>query len=316
MANKLLKKIYFDINYFIKSSAMLSQIKDNNYLTILNLHRVSPNKNLFYPALEPKLFEELIKYLLKHFNIITFNQIEEFKNSKKPNVILSFDDGFYDFLEYAVPIMQKYNVRANQNVIPECIISGKPIWDVRLGDILNQLSYDEVNSIEFAGFDMKLNSNNKSQYGLALTSFLKNHKRAEREELFTIFYDLIRQRDIKLTKMMSKDEIKEISNIHEIGAHSFSHESMAIEGDEFFKEDFQKCKEFFDNELQIPLDIYAFPSGSYTQSQLNYLENSGVKHILLVNENYSNYSSNKYDRFTFYGDFTNEIKLRALGWRR
>ena len=313
---KLLKKIYFDINYFIKSSSMLSQIKDNNYLTILNLHRVSPNNNLFYPSLEPKLFEELIRYLLKHFNIITFNQIEEFKNSKKPNIILSFDDGFYDFLEYAVPIMQKYNVRANQNVIPECIISGKPVWDVRLGDILNQLSYEEVNSIEFAGFDMKLNSNNKSQYGLALTSFLKNHKSSEREELFTIFDDLIRQRDIKLTKMMSKDEIKEISNIHEIGAHSFSHESMAIEGDEFFKEDFQKCKEFFDNELQISLDIYAFPSGSYTQSQVDYLETVGVKHILLVNENYSNYSSNKYDRFTFYGDFANEIKLRALGWRR
>ena len=316
MANKLLKKIYFDINYFIKSSAMLSQIKDNNYLTILNLHRVSPNKNLFYPALEPKLFEELIKYLLKHFNIITFNQIEEFKNSKKPNVILSFDDGFYDFLEYAVPIMRKYNVRANQNVIPECIISGKPVWDVRLGDILNQLSFEKVNSIKFPNFDMKLNRSNKSQYGLALTAYLKNIKKEQRENFFNVFEDFTNTEGVKLTKMLNKQEIIEIAKLHEIGVHSFSHESMAIEGDEFFKNDFLKCKEYFDNELNLPLDLYAFPSGSYTQSQVNYLVESGIKHILLVNENYSKYDNNVYDRFTFYGNSINEVKLRALGWRR
>ncbi len=72
----------------------------------------------------------------------------------------------------------------------------------------------------------------------------------------------------------------------------------------------------FTEKLQLPLEIYAFPSGSYKKSQLEYLQNNGVKNILLVDENYSSYDTNIHKRFTFYGNSISEIKMRALGWKR
>ena len=105
-----------------------------------------------------------------------------------------------------------------------------------------------------------------------------------------------------------------ISKTHEIGVHSYSHESMGIELESFFENDFLQCQSYFKNILNLPLDIYAFPSGSYKKSQLDFLQNNGIKYILLVNEKYSFCTNSKFNRFTFYGDSNSEIKIRALGW--
>jgi peptidoglycan/xylan/chitin deacetylase (PgdA/CDA1 family) len=307
--------VFFLLNRF-RQKSYINKIVSNHHLIILNLHRVSNEVNPFYPSLTPKLFEELLKFITKEFNVITFKEIEKYKDSKKPNLILSFDDGFYDFLEYAMPILEKYNVRANLNVIPQCIESGKPVWDVMLGDFLDQAPVEWVNQIELPDFEMKLNESNKSQYGLALTHYLKQRSKEERKKLWVSIDKGIQELDITLTKMLNKDEIIQISKIHEIGAHSYSHESMGIESKEYFETDFFKCEEYFKNKIKLPLDIYAFPSGSYQDYQLDFLEKNGINHILLVGEKYSDHCTNRHFRFTYYADSTSEVKLRALGFHR
>lgn len=316
MNKRYVKKVYFLLQNIFCKKNYLKNIVDNRSLTILNLHKVAPETNPFYPSLSPALFEELLKFIVKEFNVITFRGIKDNIKSNKPNIILSFDDGFYDFLEYTMPILEKYNVRANLNVIPQCMESGRPVWDVMLGDFLNQTPIKLINEIELPNFQMKLNKSNKSQYGLALTRYLKQRTKEEREKLWINIDEAMKELDIKFTKMLSKDDVVEISKIHEIGVHSYSHESMALESKAFFENDFLKCKEYFKNKLDLPFDTYAFPSGSYEDYQLEFLKDNGIKYILLVNENYANYQSNVYDRFTFYGDSINEIKMRALGWHR
>ena len=316
MNKKYIKQIYFILqNIFFKKN-YIKNIIDNRYLTILNLHRVSPEINPFYPSLTPALFEELLKFIVKEFNVITFREIEEYKNSKKPNLILSFDDGFYDFLEHAMPILDKYNIRVNQNVIPQCVESDKPVWDVVLGDFLNQAPIELVNQIELPNFNMKLDYSNRGKYGLALTRYLKQHSKDERDKLWILIEEAMSKLDLKFTKMLDKDDITKIAKIHEIGAHSYSHESMGIESKEYFENDFLKCQKYFENTLDLPLDIYAFPSGSYQNYQLDFLQQNSIEYILLVNEEYAHYEGKIYDRFTFYGDSAAEIKMRALGWHR
>jgi len=316
MQTKYLKALYFKIVNTSFQRKYYEDIVKNRYLTILNLHRVSYDKNFFYPSLSPELFEELLKFITKEFNVITFQEIEEYKNSKKPNLILSFDDGFYDFLEYAVPLLEKYKIVVNQNVIPLCIETGQPVWDVMLGDILNQVPMIEINKIDFPDFKMKLTSQNQTQFALALTKYFKQYPTEQRELLWDFVEEIAEKYNVQYTRMLNKKEVLEIAQIHEIGAHSYSHESMGIESDTFFENDFLKCQKYFQNELKLPLDIYAFPSGSYKENYLKYLKEKGIKHLLLVNETYSRYDSNIFNRFTFYGESKSEIWLRALGWTR
>lgn len=321
MIKKYMKNtIFFLLNLINTQKKYLNYIQKNNKLVILNLHKISLEKNPFYPPLKPKLFDELLKYIIKYFNVITFEEIEEYKKSKKPNLILSFDDGYYDFLEYAVPIMKKYNIKANLNIIPKCMESGMPMWNIKLYDFLNSVSIKEINNLNIKGFSYKLKNNdyeNKIKYGLALSKFLKNRPRIEREEIVKELFDFIETHyDIKYTRMLNKKEVIEISKIHEIGAHSYSHESMGFESREFFEEDFYLCKNYFKNELKLPLNVYAFPNGSYKDYQIDFLKQFGIKHILLVENKYADYDSITKTRFTFYADSVSEVKMRAVGFSK
>ncbi len=314
---KIYKKLFFTLLEILNTKKQyLKNIKQNNNLIVLNLHRVSEDSNPFYPSLHPTLFEELLKFISQHFNVITFGEIEAYKNSDKPNLILSFDDGFYDFLEYAMPLMKKYHIQANLNIIPLCLETQQPIWDVMLGDVLNQVPMIVINHLKFLGFSMKLTLENQSSYALALIAYLKSKPQKERQKIWKIFEDLIQEYNVVITKILSKKDIIEIFKIHEIGVHSYSHESMGIESQVYFENDFLKCQKYFQNILLLPLDIYAFPNGSYEAYQLDFLRQNHIKHILLVNEEYANYDSHTYNRFTFYGDSISEIKMRALGWTR
>lgn len=298
----------------------IKSIQANNKLTILNLHRVSPEQNPFYRPLHPKQFDVLVEYISKHFNIITFSEINEQVISHKPNIILSFDDGYYDFLEYAMPIMQKYNVRANLNIIPECVESGLPMWNIKLYDILNSSSMKIINGIDLFGFNSKLmkdDEKSKSQFGLVLSRFLKNRPRNERDELLDeLFQKLNKKKNFKYTRMLTRNEILEISKVHEIGVHSYSHESMGFESKEYFENDFYMCEDYFKNKLELPMKIYAFPNGSYENYQIDFLKAHGMDHVLLVENEYSNYNSITKRRFTFYADSVSEVKIRAVGFYR
>jgi peptidoglycan/xylan/chitin deacetylase (PgdA/CDA1 family) len=318
MIKDKLKNIFFNISFLLgQDKKYLRMIKKNNHLVILNLHKISSEENPFYSPLSPKLFEELLKYVSKYFNIITFQQIEEYQNTSKPNMILSFDDGYYDFLEYAMPIMKKYHVSANLNIIPSYVENQEPMWNIKLYDFLNSSPIKLIKEMKIEGFSYKINERNKSQFGMLLGRHLKQMPREKREiylkELETIFE---KNSNVKYTRILNIKEIIEISQYHEVGVHSYFHESMGYESNEFFKEDFFKCQEYFSEKLKLPMSIYAFPNGSYRDTQLSFLEDNGIEHILLVNNKFARYNTNIYDRFTFYGDSINEVKLRALGFYR
>jgi peptidoglycan/xylan/chitin deacetylase (PgdA/CDA1 family) len=307
-----LKRIFFILLYLINKKKYLNNIKRNNFLVILNLHKIAPNNNEFYPSLEPDLFEELLKFITHYFNVTTFRNLD--RDSKKPNLILSFDDGFYDFLEYGDKIMQKYNVSANLNIIPHAINTNLPQWDVQISDILNSLTIDEINNLKL--IDFKLNEHNRDRFFLKLLTFIKNADTKAKNYIFNIFEQIKKEKNIKYTKMLSLEDVKKLSLKYEIGCHSYYHKDFKYLTTQKFEEDFNKCQDFFKNNLNIPIDIYAFPYGSYKQDNINYLQKKKVRHILLVDENYSKLNENIYNRFTFHASSKFELKLKSLGWRR
>ena len=320
MHRKYIKKIAFYTWFLTQEKRYLNDIRNQKRLIILNLHKISPVRNDYYPSLVPELFEALLKYITEHFKIITFNEIKKEQKSTKPLMILSFDDGYYDFLEYAMPLLKKYNVKANLNIVPECVESGLPMWNIRLYDFLNSASIDVINEMKLTGFDhrlMKNDQNGKLAFGLALSRFLKNRPKVERDELLQkIFEKIDNDESIEYTRMLNKEEIIKIAKIHEIGVHSYSHESMGFESKEYFEQDFQRCKNYFENELKLPLTIYAFPNGSYKNYQIDFLINQGIEHVLLVENRYADCQSHSKTRFTFFADSISEVKMRALGFYR
>lgn len=311
-----LKTAYFIIQKLLrKDTRLLEKIRHENLLIVLNLHQVSPHPNPYWSPLAPEIFEDLLIFLKENFEVVLFRDLP-YSNSEKPLAILSFDDGYYNFIEYAIPLLDKYDLQANMNIIPSCVESAEPMWNVKLYDFLNSAPASLINEIDFQGFDNRLNDESfygKIQYGLKISRFLKNRPRLEREELLKELNNLTDKHDFQTTRMMNLNEIKQIAENHEIGVHSFSHESMEYEENSFFNEDLQKCKKYFEEKLLMPLDIYAFPNGSYKNEQIEILNQQGIKYKLLVGETYSRKNTDVISRFTIYGATKIENRFQALG---
>lgn len=293
-------------------------MQNERKVAVLNLHRISPVQNPFWSPLHPEIFEELLKFLQKNFEICLFSELKFFEDSKKPIAVLSFDDGYYDFIEYGLPMLKKYEMRANMNIIPQCAESGKPIWNVRLYDFLNSAPRNLINEIKLPEFDETLPDESrqaKLNFGLKISKYLKQRPRTEREKIWHLIEPFLEKNDIENpTRMMTASEINQISTETEIGVHSFSHESMGYEQNEFFEDDFEECRKYFNEKLLIPLSIYAFPNGSYRPEQIDFLRQNAIKQILLVDEKFADSETDVFTRLTVYGDNRAEIKMKSLGF--
>lgn len=289
----------------------------HDVVTVLNLHRVSPQADPFWGALHPTHFDELLTFLKRRFSLTLFRELSQ--RFKRPPLILSFDDGYYDFIEYALPLLKKHRAPANQNVIGACVLSGEPPWNVKMYDALQAAPRALLNSFRPAGFlAPHVDESGKSQqrYGLALSRFLKNRPHQERAPHLEALMAHLQNVDRAPTRMLGLGGIQALGDTIELGCHSFSHESMGYESDAFFLEDVAKCQTFFATTLRKPLQVYAFPNGSHRSSQIDHLLQASIEHVLLVGERYTPLDARVCERITISGQSAAETCLQAVGLRQ
>lgn len=313
-----LKRVYFTFLAGLgRDASLLQRIRRRDLLLVLNLHRVSPERNPFWSPLHPTLFEDLLIFLKRHFQVVRFCDLGSAEGGR-PVAVLSFDDGYHDFVEYAMPLLHKHGLQANQNIIPACVESGRPPWNIQLTDFLNSAPRTLINELRLPGFREHLageDADSKTAYGVALNRFLKSQPALERASLWPAVTQLMDRADgWSTTRMMRLAEVRQAADRHEIGAHSYSHESMEFESNDFFESDLDRCFDYFSQSLRMPLLIYAFPNGSYRPEQVEILRKRGIRRVLLVDEKFASRHGAVYPRFTIYGESNQEVKFRALGY--
>ena len=89
---------------------------------ILMYHRVEPieNNDGQYDQLNvpPEIFSEQMKILASEYKVVSLADAIDFLKSgvdeiqKKPTVVITFDDGYADNLEHALPILEQYRLPA------------------------------------------------------------------------------------------------------------------------------------------------------------------------------------------------------------
>jgi peptidoglycan/xylan/chitin deacetylase (PgdA/CDA1 family) len=227
---------------------------------------------------------------------------------------MSFDDGYKDFLEYAVPILSQFKLTVNQNIIPNCSMKNTPPLNVIAQDWIGKAPMALVKQLDVPGFVMSSHLKNRVVLGGQISKFLKSKPYLEQEKyldyLLPQFLDFD---DFAWTQVMSLSDIQEILPLHEIGLHSMNHENMDQETDEYFKNDLRECLDFATLYLNNPNPIYAFPNGAFRENQIGIIESSGFKEILLVGDCASQSHKTTHTRFNFYADSIGEAKYKSTG---
>jgi len=286
----------------------LASIQESGKITILNLHRVAPEDGSGYRPLTPGIFDELLGFLKARFDLMTFAELDR-PPGAKPRAILSFDDGYKDFVDYAAPLLARHKIRANQNVVPLCIETGSPPLNVVAQDFVGKAPRELTLKLEIPGFPDLTGPN----LALRLSSFIKNKSRREQKVIAeTLTPQFFAWSEFKPTPMMTRDETRQMAAEHEIGGHSYEHASMLFETDEYLKEDVTRCQQYFEETLNSPMPIYAFPNGVCRKEHIGIVAACGVEHVLLVGNDFATAQS-PHKRFGLDARTRREAKFRAVG---
>jgi peptidoglycan/xylan/chitin deacetylase (PgdA/CDA1 family) len=288
----MLKKYIFGLLNAIGISSLL-RLQKKNTLTVLSLHRISDDRDYFWNPITPATFEKLLQYVAKYYSIISFSDVPHLRKdpSSKPYLILSFDDGYSDFYDHALPLLKKYNLPCNHNIVNNCATNNQIIWTQRLNHIFNycrdrniNLSFDfKDNKIAFESFN-----NNWMNFYLDIFKSLLETAKIEREH---ILEEKEKEYSINpFCKMMNWEQILECSeNLVEIGCHTYSHDLLStIDDVEILRKEILKSTQEIESRINKKINILALPNGQGNEQIKQIISESGLKYILSVEDKVNN----------------------------
>ena len=118
---------------------------------ILLYHRIAEIKNDPHRlAVSPDNFREQLKYLSANYRIVPLNQLVEERQSKKiknGTVVITFDDGYADNWQKALPVLKEFNIPATFFIATETIGQNLFYWDQDNPDAGRPLNSDELRQL-------------------------------------------------------------------------------------------------------------------------------------------------------------------------
>ena len=131
---KILKVIRFNYKIILSFTAMVSLFSflfrfsfaksdDEIEFPIIMYHSLLKSQKSTY-IVHPNTFEEDLKYIQsKGYSTITMTELINYVYNDAPlpekPIIITFDDGYYNNLSYAVPLLHKYNMKAVVSIVGE-----------------------------------------------------------------------------------------------------------------------------------------------------------------------------------------------------
>lgn len=294
--------------------------------SIFLFHRVSPLRDKLWDPLSPERFNEILNYLKKTFEIHSVEKIlahnGNLKN-KKPLAAIVFDDGYKDYIEYALPLLKKHNLPSSMYVVTSCVESGIPPWTYVLDNALTQTKKEKL-EIDSSLLPLELknivwkNEPEKINYAKKFKPFLKQVSDATRRKLVEQTLSSLNDVETPQNMMMNPKEIIQIKSEGTlIGSHTVSHPLLAKIEDETEIESELKLSAEKIKELtgEFPLTI-SYPIGSFDERIKKIAQKSGYKYGLAVEQ--AQYESSKHDfysvpRIELYNEPILKTKLRING---
>ena len=236
---------------------------------ILYTHRVSGDDEGYLEGTRPQWFAEQVAYLARHFELISLSTLvqcfEERREVPHRSAVLTFDDGFRDNLESALPVLEKHRAPATIFLVTGCLDTGELPWSQRLGYMLQHTpcAQARLGAGSTAPVDVASPAARRQAYSVVKEQ-LKPLPRASRERALDAL-----AAELQVTpprdRMLSWDDARALrASGLELGAHTVSHPWLArIPWEESLAE-MRDSRDALRDRLGVAHPSFAFPAGSYT----------------------------------------------------
>lgn len=231
--------------------------------------------------------------LSRHFSPVTVEDVAQFARSGQPlpprAVAVTFDDGFADNYEVALPILNRYGIPATFYIFVDAVANGTLPWYCRLRFALYSTRKPEWNDLE-KNRTYQLTS--PEQRNAALIAAWESAARMTG----TVQQDFVgrveRSLDIEPINakhgfMLNWEQIRSLRNAgHTIGAHTLSHPNVAQVSPSEARAEIVGSKQRLEKELGEPVEDFSYPhpalNPQWSPQTLEITREAGFKSAVLT----------------------------------
>ena len=255
-------------------------------------HRVNPERDKLWDPMSVDLFDKCIKYITSKYTVITIEDLPKIssKASQCNYATISFDDGYKDNFIYALPILNKYKVKASFYVVTDSIEKNIPTWTYILDYLFQNSKISKLKiDFDFLPQDLKITElatlDEKLTYVKRLKPFLKKLSHSNRGMVLNRVNEAFN--DIEIPKlMMDWTDLKEMINQgHVIGSHTVTHGMLGnMESESDVRYELEKSANEIVSKLGIFPKTISYPVGSYNEMTIKISKEIGYKMGLAVKQ--------------------------------
>ena len=255
-------------------------------------HRVNPLRDRLWDPMDVALFDKCVSYISNHYEVLP---IEELINAndlsaKNKYATIQFDDGYKDNIEYAAPILKKYNCKASFYLVTDCIDKNIPTWTHLLEHTFQHTNQSDLKmDFDFLPLDLRVNKlqsrAEKINYVSRLKPYLKKLKHEERNLVLAKIHTAFN--DVETPQlMMNWEDVRSLKNAgHHIGSHTVTHCMLGTMSDEAeIKFELQHSAEVIEKNVGIFPVAISYPVGSFNETTKCISKEVGYKIGLAVQQ--------------------------------
>jgi peptidoglycan/xylan/chitin deacetylase (PgdA/CDA1 family) len=260
-----------------------------------------PEKNL---AVSDKYFENHLQYLKENHEVISMDEMHNhiLNDSSDFYVVITFDDGYKDNLDIALPLLEKYNMPATIYITTRFPEGDGWMWWYELEQfVMENVSID----FSFNGFSIKSQMNTHRQKLKCyhqLRDFVTNQKEKNQLSFLTSLTGNDSRKDYS-NLMLDWSEIRKLSNhdLITIGAHTHTHPNLKILSKAEVESEMKESKHLLEEKLGFSIKHFAYPFGkvsNYGLREIDLLIDLGYKTAVGTHFNPINFSELKTNYFS------------------
>ena len=243
---------------------------------ILMMHRVRPFRSrAFEPNRLLEISPEFLDAVLVRLRWLGYRLLSldaamsELKSGGRtdaaPFAVLTFDDGYRDQLEHAVPVLARHEAPFTLYVTPGFVERSARLWWVELEQAVRAADTIDV---EIGGASLSLRAGTPDEKQAAFTQVYRKLRACSEEELLHVIGQLaqaggVDQRQIVHDRCMDWGDIEALARhpLATIGAHTLTHPRLARVSEAEMRTEIGASRSILEERLKRPVVHLAYPVG-------------------------------------------------------